>query len=90
MRFFKYVNKSICEFPVFTIKIDFRNMSASGEVRFENSLYLLQGTFTAKTQQHSRSLPCNGIFSKERIEEFQVFSIQIYFWNMLVSVKVRF
>ena len=43
------MDKTTSQFPVFTIEIDFRNMSASGEVRFENSLNSLHGTFTAKT-----------------------------------------
>ena len=54
-------------------------MSANGEVRFENSLNSLHGTFTAKTSPRDPSLPWNGVFYKEWVEEFQVFAIKIDF-----------
>ena len=56
------VNEWDYQFPVFIIKIDIPNMSASGEVRFENSLNSLHGAFTAKTLLHDPSLPWNGVY----------------------------
>ena len=47
---------------MFTIKIDIPNMSASGEVRFENSLNSLHGPFTAKTPPHDPNLPWNAVY----------------------------
>ena len=65
-------------------------MSASGKDRFENSLNSLHGTFTAKTPPHDPNLPWNGVFYKECVEEFQVFTIKIDFQNMFASGEVRF
>ena len=84
------MNKTTCQFPVFTIKIDFQNMSASGEIRFENSLNSFHGRFTAKTLPHDPSLLWNGVFYKEWVEEFQVFTIKINFQNIFASGEVRF
>ena len=56
------MRKTTCQFPVFTIKTYFRNVSASGEVRFENSLNSLHGAFTSKTPAQDPSLPWNGVY----------------------------
>ena len=64
---------------MFTIKIGIPNMSASGEVRFENNLNSLHGTFIVKTLLRDPSLPWNDVFYKECVEEFQVFTIKIDF-----------
>ena len=58
---FFLVNEWDYKFPVFTIQIDIPNMSASGEVRFENSLNSLL-EFTAKKLPYDPSLPWNGIY----------------------------
>ena len=85
------MNKTTCQFPVFTIKIDFQNMPASSKVRFENSLNSLHSTFAAKTSSHtSNVMPWNEVFYKEWVEEFQAFTIKIDFRNMFASVEVRF
>ena len=65
-------------------------MSVSGEVIFENTLNSLHSAFTAKKPPHNPSLPWNGVFYKEWVEEFQVFTIKIDFRNMIASGKVRF
>ena len=75
---------------MFTIKIDFQNMSASSKVRFENSLNSLHSAFAAKTSSHDPSLPWNEVFYKEWVEEFQAFTIKIDFRNMFASLEVRF
>ena len=55
------MNKTTRKFPAFTNKIDFRNMSASGEVRFENNLNSLQGNFTLKMLPHDLCLLCSEV-----------------------------
>ena len=80
------MNKTTFQFPVFTIKIDFRNMSASGK----NVLTSLHGTLTAKMPPRDPSLLWNRVFYKEWVEEFQVFTIKIDFRNMFASGEVRF
>ena len=65
-------------------------MSASGKVRFENRMNSLHGTFNAKTPLRDPILPWNGVFYKECVEEFQVFTIKIEFRNMFASGEVRF
>ena len=84
------MNKTTCQFPVFTIKIDFQNMSVSGDVRFENILNSLHGDFTAEMPSRNPCLLWNGVFYEECVEEFQVFTIKIDFRNMFASGKVRF
>ena len=65
-------------------------MSASGEVRFANSLNSLHGAFTAKTPPRDPILPWNDVFYKECVEEFQVFTIKIDFRNIFASGEVKF
>ena len=65
-------------------------MSASREVRLENCVNSLHGAFTAKTPPHDPSLPWNGVFYKECVEEFEVFTIKMDFRNMFASGEVRF
>ena len=74
-----FYKECVEEFQVFTIKIDFRNMFASGEVRFENSLNSLHGAFTVKTPPRDPSLPWNKVFYKKWVEEFHMFAIKIDF-----------
>ena len=62
---------------MFSIKIDIPNMSGNSEIRFEYSLNSLHGAFTAKTPPRDPSLPWNGAFYKECVEEFQIFTIKI-------------
>ena len=52
-------------------------MFESGEIRFENSLNSLYGVFTAKMPPRNPSLPWNGVFYEECVEEFQVFTIKM-------------
>ena len=54
-------------------------MSASSEVRFENSLNSLHGAFTVKILPHDPRLPWNEVFYNEWVEEFQVLTIKIDF-----------
>ena len=64
-------------------------MSASGKVRFENNPNSF-AVFTAKTLPRDPILPWNGVFYKECVEEFQVYTIKIGFRNMFANGKVRF
>ena len=54
-------------------------MFVRGDVRFVNSLKSLHCAFTAKMSPHDPSLPWNGVFYKEQVDEFQVFTIKIDF-----------
>ena len=50
------------EFQVFTIKIDFQNMFATGGVRFSNSLNSVRGALTAKKPLCDPILPWSGVY----------------------------